>query len=142
MYLFLIWLVFFIHYSRLYIKYKNRVLNCSEKVNVVVFQNLVKKSRMINPYRERMGLYKPILKGEYEGKEFIIDTEPYSNLLHLEEGEELEILINPNNPNQFVYLSKAHKKILYAVMADFVIRLIILVCAEIYFYYSNFAHKF
>lgn len=84
-----------------FIKYKYRkkkITACTFKVRAEVVEILTRK-----PWSSADLLYKPILKINYMEQEIIINTALYGGLFHFEIGQQIDIHINPQDPQEFMY---------------------------------------
>ena len=80
-----------------YNKWSKRKKNCTQELSVRVVDVLEKRTS-----RGSM-LYKPIFMPTDPANLLVIDSAYYSNLVSFEIGDTVELLINPENPNQFLY---------------------------------------
>lgn len=95
------WIIFCILKYR---KWHHRFKNCTKRITVDVSDVLEKKTR-----RGSM-VYKPIFTGIEDGREVVISSAFYSNLVSFGVGENLELLINPGNYQEFIYAEKSYNK--------------------------------
>lgn len=98
--LFIIWILITI--SKL-LKWNHRKNNCTLKVNAIVTNILERK-----PVRGTGMIYKPIFKVISNNENIIINSAKYSNLIQLHNGESVELLLNPNNTNEFLYVNNKY----------------------------------
>lgn len=90
---------FFINFSASVNKKK-----CTEKVPATVVGILEKQSRTGSAgsrNRSTVTVYSPVFGFTYEGQKYKVNNSSYSNLNSFYEGQETEIYINPDDPNQF-----------------------------------------
>lgn len=80
-----------------YKKWSERKKNCTQELSVRVVDILEKKT-------SRGGMiYKPVFMPADPANLLVIDSAYYSNLVSFEIGDTVELLINPENPSQFLY---------------------------------------
>lgn len=95
------WIIFCILKYR---KWNHRFKNCTKKITVHVSDVLEKKTR-------RGGMvYKPIFTGIEDGREFVISSAFYSNLVSFGVGENVELFVNPEDYQNFIYAEKSYNK--------------------------------
>lgn len=86
-----------------YRKWDHKRKNCTKQLFVEVKEILEKKTA-------RGGMvYKPIFITT-DGENNIIDTAFYSSLVSFEIGQQLTLLINPQNPKDFLYENDSYNK--------------------------------
>lgn len=61
-------------------------------------------------------LHKPIFAGTDENASCIIDSAVFSNLVSFEVGQRVVLLVNPENPKQFLYKDNKYNK---GIIVDF-----------------------
>ena len=85
-----------------YRKWSQKANNCTKELKVAVIDILERKTA-------RGGMiYKPIFQSlDYS---IIIDSAYYSSLVSFQQGEQVYLLINPNNPKEFLYKDNAYNK--------------------------------
>ncbi len=87
-----------------YNKWKSRRQNCTSELTVKVTEVLEKKT-------SRGGMvYKPIFESVDDARQLIINSAYYSSLVSFEIGDIVELLINPDNPQQFLYKNDSLNK--------------------------------
>lgn len=86
-----------------YLKWNHRKKNCTLQVNATVTDILERK-----PMRGSGMLYKPIFKVTLNNESIIINSAKYSNLIQLHNGELVELLLNPNNTSEFLYVNNKY----------------------------------
>lgn len=79
-------------------KWHRRKKNCTEELSVEVVDVLERK-----PMRGSSMLYKPVFKPVNSTDSTLIDSAYYSNLIKFDRGDKVELLVNPNNRNEFLY---------------------------------------
>ena len=80
-----------------YNKWRKRIKNCTREVSVKVVDVLEKRTA-------RGGMvYKPIFESIDDTLQLVIDSALYSSLVTFEIGDTLELLVNPENTNEFLY---------------------------------------
>ncbi len=78
-------------------KWLRRKRNCTKEMKVKVTQVLAKKTR-------RSGyLYKPVFESMDPADQMVIDSAFYSKLVMFNEGDEMDLLVNPDNVKEFLY---------------------------------------
>ncbi|MCR5600060.1 MAG: DUF3592 domain-containing protein [Ruminococcus sp.] len=60
--------------------------------------------------------YTPVYTFEYEGKEYTVSSNVYSSNLKVQRGEDVQIYINPSNPNTFYSPKDASGKVFEIVL--------------------------
>lgn len=86
-----------------YKKWSNKRKKCKKQLSVQVIEILEKKTA-------RGGMiYKPIFKTN-ENTNYIIDSAFYSSLVSFEIGQHIILLVNPQNPKDFLYKDNAYNK--------------------------------
>ena len=95
------WLLFILAWLALciakYNKWRKRIKNCTREVPVKVVDVLEKRTA-------RGGMvYKPIFESIDDTLQLVIDSALYSSLVTFEIGDTLELLVNPENTNEFLY---------------------------------------
>lgn len=93
-----------------YQKWNTRKKRCTKLVHARVIQVLEKK-----PVRGSDMLYKPIFL--VEDHNIRIDSAYYSNLLHLTPNTYIDLLVDTDNYNNFIYAEKSLNR---GIMADIV----------------------
>ena len=98
--LFFLWIiVVFLKYR----KWSRRKKRCVMPITVTVTEVLERK-----PQRGIGLLYKPVFAGTVNENPIIIDTAKYTNFIHFSKGEDVELLIDPDNPKEFIYAEKKY----------------------------------
>ncbi|MBR6403444.1 MAG: hypothetical protein IKS48_08690 [Eubacterium sp.] len=93
-----------------YKKWSGRIKNCTLEVPVQVVEIYEKRTR------RGYVLCKPVFESVDPTNQVVIDSAYYSNLISFEVGDELVLLINPNDPKEFIYKDKRNNKGLVADM--------------------------
>lgn len=62
-------------------------------------------------------MHKPVFAGTDENANCIIDSAVFSNLVSFEVGQRLVLLVNPENPKEFLYKDNKYNK---GIIVDFV----------------------
>lgn len=87
-----------------YKKWSNKRKKCRKRLSVQVIDILAKKTK-----RGSM-VYKPIF-AEIDGNcNYIIDSAFYSSLVSFEVGQCIVLLVNPENPKEFLYEDNTYNK--------------------------------
>ncbi len=87
-----------------YKKWSNKRKKCTKHISVKVIDILEKKTA-------RGGMiYKPIFLVEGVSDNSTIDSAYYSSLVSFEVGEYVELLVNPDNQNEFLYKDNPYNK--------------------------------
>lgn len=85
-----------------YRKWNIRKKRCTKTVHAKVVSVLEKK-----PMRGSDMLYKPVFQVTLDDQLVTIRSAYFSNLIHFETGEQVELLVNPENYQQFLYKTEA-----------------------------------
>ena len=89
-------------------KWSGRKKRCTLRVSVKVVEVITMK-----PRRSTVLVYKPIFEADVMGNKVLINSAIYTQLFKLETGQELELYINPDNPQDFMYDSPYKDKLLF-----------------------------
>lgn len=82
---------------------KFQAKRCTESVNATVVENLVEKSTRTNSKgRHRISvMYRPVFSFTYDGDVYTVESKSASNPPVFEQGEDVELKINPDDPEDF-----------------------------------------
>ncbi len=87
-----------------YKKWSSKRKKCKKQLSVQVIEILEKKTA-------RGGMvYKPIFAETNENTNYIIDSAFYSSLVSFEIGQHIILLVNPENPKDFLYKDNVYNK--------------------------------
>ena len=81
-----------------YHKWNRRKKNCTREISAEVIKVLERK-----PMRGSSMLYKPVFRPMDTPDNTVIDSAYYSNLVSFNVGERVELLVNPENYQEFLY---------------------------------------
>lgn len=101
---FVIAIIEFILVTKKYTKWNKRKVNCTCKVKAQVVEVLERKTS------KGKILYKPIYIFWLNDKQGKITSAFYTNLIQFHVGEFVELLINPNDYQQFLYENNSYNK--------------------------------
>jgi len=98
-----------------------RKKRCTLRVPAKVVEVLTMK-----PKGEFVLMHKPIFETCVMGNDVLINSAIYTHLIKLKTGQKLQIYINPDNPQDFMYASPYKNKLLFRDMLGCVMPLVML----------------